>query len=78
MSAGSFFINKICKGQQFYIELSRQRTAGKGKEDSIMALTRKMLKAMGIEDDKIDQIIEAHTETVDGLKSCLLYTSSCL
>lgn len=33
-----------------------------------MALTRKMLKAMGIEDDKIDQIIEAHTETVEGLK----------
>lgn len=31
-------------------------------------LTRKMLKAMGIEDEKIDQIIEAHTETVDGLK----------
>ena len=34
-----------------------------------MALTRKMLKAMGIEDDKIDQIIEAHAETVDGLKA---------
>lgn len=34
-----------------------------------MALTRKMLKAMGIEDEKIDQIIEAHTETVDGLKA---------
>ena len=33
-----------------------------------MALTRKMLKAMGIEDDKIDEIIDAHTETVDGLK----------
>ena len=33
-----------------------------------MALTRKMLKAMGIEDEKIDQIIEAHTETVDALK----------
>lgn len=31
-------------------------------------LTRKMLKAMGIEDEKIDQIIEAHSETVDGLK----------
>ena len=29
-----------------------------------MALTRKMLKAMGIEDDKIDQIIEAHSETM--------------
>ena len=34
-----------------------------------MALTRKMLKAMGIEEEKIDQIIEAHTETVDALKS---------
>lgn len=34
-----------------------------------MALTRKMLKAMGIEDEKIDQIIEAHGETVDALKS---------
>jgi hypothetical protein len=27
-----------------------------------------MLKAMSIEDEKIDQIIEAHTETVNGLK----------
>lgn len=36
-----------------------------------MALTRKMLKAMGIEDEKIDQIIDAHTETVDGLKDSL-------
>ena len=33
-----------------------------------MALTRKMLKAMGIEDEKIDEIIEAHTEVTDGLK----------
>ncbi len=32
-----------------------------------MALSRKMLKAMGIEDEKIDQIIEAHSETVDSL-----------
>ena len=30
-----------------------------------MALTRKMLKAMGIEDEKADEIIEAHAETVD-------------
>ena len=36
-----------------------------------MALTRKMLKAMGIEEEKIDQIIEAHAETVDGLKADL-------
>ena len=33
-----------------------------------MALTRKMLKAMGIEEEKIEQIIEAHTETTDALK----------
>lgn len=33
-----------------------------------MALTRKLLKSMGIEDEKIDQIIEAHTETVNALK----------
>lgn len=33
-----------------------------------MSLTRKMLKAMGIEEEKIDQIIEAHAETVDSLK----------
>lgn len=33
-----------------------------------MSLSRKMLKAMGIEDEKIDQIIEAHSETVNALK----------
>ena len=34
-----------------------------------MSLTRKMLKAMGIEEEKIDQIIDAHTETVDAIKA---------
>lgn len=34
-----------------------------------MALSRAMLKAMGIEDEKIDQIIEQHVETVDALKN---------
>ena len=34
-----------------------------------MAFTRKMLKAMGIEEDKIEQIIDAHSETVDALKA---------
>lgn len=34
-----------------------------------MALTRKMLKAMGIEDEKIDEIIEAHREVTDSLKA---------
>lgn len=33
-----------------------------------MALTRKFLTAMGIEDDKIDEIITAHSETVNALK----------
>ena len=33
-----------------------------------MSLTRKMLKAMGIEEDKADQIIDAHMETVDALR----------
>lgn len=33
-----------------------------------MSLKRSMLKAMGIEDEKIEQIMEAHVETVDALK----------
>lgn len=33
-----------------------------------MALTRKFLTALGIEPDKIDEIITAHSETVDALK----------
>ena len=32
-----------------------------------MALTRKMLQAMDISDDKIDQIIDAHKSTISGL-----------
>ena len=34
-----------------------------------MALSRKMLEAMGIENEKIDQIIDMHMETVEGLKT---------
>lgn len=33
-----------------------------------MALTRKFLSALGIESDKVDEIIEAHSNTVDALK----------
>lgn len=33
-----------------------------------MALTRKLLKSMDIDDEKIDQIIEEHVESVDALK----------
>lgn len=38
------------------------------RKRSDMALTRKMLTAMGIENDQIDQIIESHTDVTDGLK----------
>ena len=34
-----------------------------------MALTIKLLKSMGIDDEKIEAIIAAHTETTDGLKA---------
>lgn len=34
-----------------------------------MALTRKFLAALGIDEEKAEQIITAHTETVDGLKA---------
>ena len=33
-----------------------------------MALSRKLLKGMGLTDEQVDTIIEAHTDTVDGLK----------
>lgn len=33
-----------------------------------MALTRKLLKGMGLTEEQIDSIIDAHTDTVDGLK----------
>lgn len=34
-----------------------------------MALTRKLLKGMGLTDEQVDTIIEAHSDTVDGLKN---------
>lgn len=33
-----------------------------------MALSRKLLKGMGLTEEQVDTIIEAHTDTVDGLK----------
>ena len=33
-----------------------------------MSLTRKLLKRMGLTDEQVDTIIEAHTDTADGLK----------
>lgn len=34
-----------------------------------MGLTRKLLKGMGLTEEQMDTVIEAHTETVDGLKA---------
>lgn len=34
-----------------------------------MALTRKLLKGMGLTEEQIDTVIEAHTETTDALKN---------
>lgn len=34
-----------------------------------MSLTRKFLSALGLEADKIDQIIEAHTDSLEGIKA---------
>ena len=34
-----------------------------------MALTRRMLKALGIEDEKAEEIISAHIESTDALKA---------
>lgn len=36
-----------------------------------MALTRKLLKGMALTDEQVETIIEAHTETTDGLKNQL-------
>ncbi len=33
-----------------------------------MSITRKLLKGMGLTEEQVDTIIEAHTETVNGLK----------
>lgn len=34
-----------------------------------MALTRRFLATLGIEQDKIDEIIQQHTESIDGIKT---------
>ena len=66
---GSFVLGKTREIQRFLYNLSPRRTADKGKEDRTMALTRKLLKGMGLTDEQVDTIIEAHTDTVDGLKA---------
>ena len=51
----------------FYTTVAPKQRA-EVKETEHMALTRRMLKAMGISDEQVDEIIAAHSETVDALK----------
>ena len=34
-----------------------------------MAFTRKFLKALGLNDEQVDSVIEAHAEGIDALKA---------
>lgn len=53
----------------FFMSSPRQaRRNGHEERSTGLALTRRSLKAMGIDDEKIDEIIAMHTETVNGLK----------
>lgn len=51
------------------IALAKQQSNGKqateAKEIEIMSLTRKMLKAMELDEDKVSQIIDAHQAVID-------------
>ena len=51
-------------------EIEGRRMAPEEQEIK-MAVTRKFLKGMGLTDEQVDTIIEAHTETVEGLKEKL-------
>ena len=51
----------------------RREPAHSEAREILLALTRKKLKAMGIEDEKIDQIIDEHAESVNALKAKLDY-----
>lgn len=59
---------KSARYSGFY-NMIRAKNCPRRKGEITMALTRKMLKAMGIEEEKIDQIIEAHGESVEALKN---------
>lgn len=50
----------------FYTIVSKEQEPKERKID--MALTRKLLKGMGLTEEQVDTIIDAHTETVDGIK----------
>lgn len=64
-------MERSCDGMGALYITKDKRTARnrrRRKGECLIALTRKFLSALGIEADKIDEIITAHTETVDALK----------
>ena len=62
-----FLLVNAAKHSGFYITVA-PKVPGPKKRRLNMALTRKLLKGMGLTDEQVDTIIEAHTDTVDGLK----------
>ena len=63
-----FLSVKPAKHSGFYTIYRRDELRTKERKIE-MALTRKLLKGMGLTDEQVDTIIEAHTDTVDGLKA---------
>ena len=55
-------------GDMKAIARTREEMRAEEKEDN-MALTRSFLKGMGLTDEQISSIIEAHTDVTDGLKN---------
>lgn len=62
------FLGKTREALRFYTIYRRDELRTKERKIE-MALTRKLLKGMGLTDEQVDTIIEAHTDTVDGLKA---------
>lgn len=57
----------LCYGKN----IKGKRTSPEEKEIHVMALTRNFLKSMGLTEEQVATIIEAHTDTVDGLKDLI-------
>lgn len=63
-----FVENENEKCYKIKIESNIKSNLYRRKGDSTMAFTRKFLSALGIEADKVEEIITAHTEVTDALK----------
>lgn len=64
-----FLSVKPARHSGFYTIYRRDELRTRERKIEQMALTRKLLKGMGLTDEQVDTIIEAHTDTVDGLKA---------